>query len=83
MPLQNVLSITKGMRMHSFLPHMTAILSPIYAGSWKRKVRLPSLNTTDSLAPLQNIKEKLKAPRIEMLIPTQATTTIGRDCFRL
>jgi len=38
-----------------------------------------------NLAPLQNIKDRLKAHmskhhRLEMLMSTQVTITIGRDC---
>jgi len=44
--------------------------------------------TKISLAPLQNIKDKLKAHMskhhiLGMLIPTQVTLTIGRDCSPL
>ncbi len=52
---QNVLlSISMGMTKHSHHYHLTAILSPIYTGAQKRKLRLPT-------PPIQKIKDKLKA----------------------
>jgi len=44
-----LLSIPLGMTMHSFHPHLVAILSPIFTGSQKRKMRLPTLTTKSAL----------------------------------
>jgi len=56
-----LLSITMGMTKHSHHHHLTVIFSPIFTGLQKRTMRLLTLTTKISLAPLQNIKDKLKA----------------------
>jgi len=86
--LSSLLSITMGMRKHSHhhhVVHLTVILSPTYTGLQKRTMRLHTLQLKSTLHHYKTWKTNLKLTRasitdLEMLIPTQVTITIGRDC---
>ncbi len=56
-----LLSITMGMTKHSHHHHLTVIFLPIYTGFAEENNETTHTTTKISLAPLQNIKDELKA----------------------